>query len=216
MKLRMPIRRLRRMRHYPHFPPALRTSLSSLPHQNALCVSTLSWSPLLPLTSRSSGHAWYGEDRSIPPNAPLLKDLDSFTDGTGQGSFDFPLPTGADDVALPLIFHPADDYGDIDDVDTPSTATMPNSLALDLLPSPSDPTDGRAGVDRGCVGNNATPVATSELPPKSGGGRSPKTVETDERRLRAWSPIIESATPHEELKQEEIYPFDRAECESPG
>lgn len=190
--------------------------VSSLRCQNAHCVSPLPWGSLLPLTSRSSGHAWYAEDRSIPPNAPLLKDLDSFTDGTGQGSFDFPLPTGADDVALPLIFHPADDYDDMDNVDTPSTATMPNSLALDLLPSPSDPTDAVRAWIEGVSATTPTPVATSELTPKKRRRSFTQDGDTDERRLRAWSPIIESAVPHEEPKQEEMHPFDRAECESPG
>lgn len=183
-----------------------------------MCIS-LYWDPLLPLTITSSGHPWYSEDRAIPPNAPLMKDLDSFTDGTGQGSFDFPLATGADETPLPLIFHPTEAYDDIDDdVVTPSTATMPNSLALEMLPSLGNPTEAVLAWIEGISATTPTPVATSEseLPPKKRRRSFTQDSEPDDRRLRAWSPVIESATPHPESQEGEGYPFDKPVRESPG
>ncbi|KAF8962586.1 hypothetical protein BDZ97DRAFT_1920400 [Flammula alnicola] len=166
------------------------------------------------------GHAWYSEGRSIPPNAPLMKDLDSFTDGTGQGSFDFPLATGADETPLPLIFHPTDEYDDMEeDVASPATATIPNLLALELLPSPSNPTDVVLAWIEGVSANTTTPVATTstpELPPKKRRRSFTQDNDTDERRTRAWSPTIESSHPHAESQEGEPYPFTRAEPEAPG
>ncbi|KAF9476969.1 hypothetical protein BDN70DRAFT_136683 [Pholiota conissans] len=166
-----------------------------------------------------SGHNWYSEDRAIPPNAPLLKDLDSFTDGTGQGSFDFPLGPGADETPLPLIFHPTDDYDDADDgVTTPSTAAMPNSLALEKLPSLGNPTEAVLAWIEGVSATTTTPVATSEvdLQPKKRRRSITQDSDIEARRLRAWSPTMETATPRQETHEDEAYPFDRPVRESPG
>jgi hypothetical protein len=54
-----------------------------------------------------------------------MKILDSFSEGSGQGSFDFLPSLTAAEKGLPLIFHPP---------------TI-DHIALDLLPSPSNLTD---------------------------------------------------------------------------
>ncbi len=101
--------------------------------------------------------SWY----PVPPNAPLLKDSDSFTDGTGHSTFDFPLPASAGgdlDIdpsgVYPLIYQPPEEPGDDDDDDglvltvTPNQpVTYTNSLAVQLLPL-GDPKDAcRAWVE---------------------------------------------------------------------
>lgn len=95
--------------------------------------------------------SWY----AVPPNAPLLKDSDSFTDGTGHSTFDFPLPPSAGgelDIdpsgVYQLVYHPPEDPEDDRDEDgglgmavTPNQpVTYTNSLALQLLPL-EDPKD---------------------------------------------------------------------------
>lgn len=137
-----------------------------------------------------------------------MKDLDSFTDGTGQGSFDFPLGPGADEAPmLPLIFHPHDT------TDTP-TATPPhpmsisNSLALDLLPEPGNSND---AVLAWIEGLSAT-SSSSQLPPKKRRRSLTHDGDTEERRTRAWSPIIDSSSSHADVRE----PQDSPEPKPPG
>ncbi|KAJ3516109.1 hypothetical protein NLJ89_g1332 [Agrocybe chaxingu] len=167
-----------------------------------------------------NGHSWYSGEKSIPPpNAPQMKDLDSFTDGTGQGSFDFPLSTGADEPArYTLFFHPHDDIDDVDNtlveeqIPTPSTATHSNSLALDLLPHPGPLNDVvQAWID----GVSATTGSlTVDTTPRKRRRSLTLDSEADTRRVRAWSPDTETAStctsqpsPH--------FPTSRQEPEAP-
>ncbi|KDR80171.1 hypothetical protein GALMADRAFT_208343 [Galerina marginata CBS 339.88] len=164
------------------------------------------------------GDNWYSEERSIPPpNAPLLKDLDSFTEGTGQGSFDFPLATGADEAPmLPLIFHPPENY-DEDDEDVPTPTS--DSLALDRLPSPGDLTDvvlaWRESVEA------IKDTTSSERPPKKRRRSFNQDSETEEPRTRrAWSPTIDSSLiPYADNRDQEMTP-EQMDChtepEAPG
>ncbi|KIM46793.1 hypothetical protein M413DRAFT_23144 [Hebeloma cylindrosporum] len=149
----------------------------------------------------SGGPGWFTPDRPIPPpNAPLLKDLDSFTDGTGQGSFDFPLGPGADEASsLPLIFHPPN-------ADT--HMPMTNSLALELLPEPGNPNEAvRAWIE----GVSAT-AGSSQPPPKKRRRSLTQDDETEERRTRAWSPTIDSSSSHADVRE----PQDSPEPKPPG
>lgn len=62
------------------------------------------------------------EDHCSPASSITMKDLDSFTEGTGQGSFDFlPRLITAAEEGLPLIYHPPDN--------------IDHHPASDLLPS---------------------------------------------------------------------------------
>ncbi|PPQ87330.1 hypothetical protein CVT25_002080, partial [Psilocybe cyanescens] len=165
------------------------------------------------------GHNWYSEERTIPPNAPLMKDLDSFTEGTGQGSFDFPIATGPDEPPpmLPLIFHPPENFVAVGDI-SPST---PNPLALDLLPSPSDPTDAvLAWIEGVSATSEEFPSSSQELPPPPKKRRRSFTQDSDnqERRTRAWSPSIDSSfIPYTENQEEipEVLKY-RTEPDAPG
>ena len=170
----------------------------------------------------STGHNWYGEERTFPPppNAPLLKDLDSFTEGTGQGSFDFPITTGGDDTpTLPFFYHPTDGYG-VDPVPTPPP--LPNSLALELLPS-TDPTDAVLAWIEGISATSDATAADCQTTPKKQRKRrrsfNQDDDEAEERPRRAWSPTIDSSfIPNRENREEE--PLEdadgRAEPEAPG
>lgn len=139
-----------------------------------------------------------------------MKDLDSFTDGTGQGSFDFPLGPGADEAsALPLIFHPHD----LDTAHTPTTTShnhtsMTNSLALDLLPEPGNTNE---AVLAWIEGVSAT-SGSFQLPPKKRRRSLTQDGETEERRTRAWSPIIDSSSSHADVRE----PRDSPEPKPPG
>ncbi|KAH9478496.1 hypothetical protein JR316_0008951 [Psilocybe cubensis] len=165
------------------------------------------------------GHStWYPEERTIPPNAPLMKDLDSFTEGTGQGSFDFPLASGPDEPPrLPLIFHPTENFVAAGDI----SPTIPSPLALDLLPSPSDPTDAVLAW------RESVSATSEEFPPTSSDSPSPPkkrrrsfTQDSDnqERRTRAWSPTIDSSfIPYSENHEDtpEVLEY-RSEPDAPG
>ncbi|TFK34515.1 hypothetical protein BDQ12DRAFT_689729 [Crucibulum laeve] len=77
------------------------TGTASLPTPNGGCDTTFaSLMPGANAYTREDG--WltglddHSEDTIQPPPAPYLKDLDSFTEGTGEGSFDF-LPTAETD-----------------------------------------------------------------------------------------------------------------------
>jgi hypothetical protein len=216
-------------------PPALRSSrvfLASSPYalDDSLWVPSVHWTSSATNLPRRSGHAWYPEELQYPmqmPNAPMMKDLDSFTDGTGQGSFDFPLSTGGDDV-LPLIFHPPTHY---DDIDTPTTDQPHNSLALDLLPSPSDLNDVVLAWREGVSGTTSptllpplvpSPEATPLSPPPKKRRRS-LTLDSDHpslaRRVRAWSPDDESfdfPLPPNEAGASESCATGRSEPPAPG
>ncbi|KAF9051310.1 hypothetical protein BJ165DRAFT_1524260 [Panaeolus papilionaceus] len=155
-------------------PPALRSSrvfLVSPPHSFA-------------------GDELCPEQPPIPiPNAPLLKDLDSFTEGTGQGSFDFQLGPCADDTSnLPLLFHP--EY--LNPVPSPlplNNEDSPSSpLALHQLPHTEDPTDAVLAWREKVI-----PSPTSLITPKKRRRSLTQDPETDERRTRAWSPSVESS-----------------------
>ncbi|KAF5311077.1 hypothetical protein D9619_007884 [Psilocybe cf. subviscida] len=216
-------------------PPALRSSrvfLASSPYalDDSLWVPSEQWTSSATNLPRSSAHAWYSEELQYPiqmPNAPMMKDLDSFTDGTGQGSFDFPLSTGGDDV-LPLIFHPPTPY---DDIDTPTTDQPHNSLALDLLPSPSDLNDVVLAWREGVSATTSpsllpalapSPEAAPLAPPPKKRRRS-LTLDSDhpslDRRVRAWSPDVELfdfSLPSTEAVASETCGTGRSEPPAPG
>ena len=61
--------------------------------------SHLGDSDILPL---SVDGRWEPQPPYEPPGAPLLKDRDSFTDGTTRGSFDFSLPPSPNSLHYPL------------------------------------------------------------------------------------------------------------------
>ena len=139
-----------------------------------------------------------------------MKDLDSFTDGTGQGSFDFPLGPGADEAPmLPLIFHPLDTTDDDAPTATsPNRMSMANSLALDLLPEPGNPNE---AVLAWIEGLSAT-SSSSQLPPKKRRRSLTLDADTEDRRTRAWSPIIDSSSSHADVRE----PRDSPEPKPPG
>lgn len=130
-----------------------------------------------------------------------MKDLDSFTEGTGQGSFDF-LPLTAAEEGLPLIFHPPDTIDRMEHSVNRNTNILPaNPLALDLLPSPSNLEDAVLAWRENVVNPSVLPpLPTLELPVKK--RRRSLTLdgdEEDERRTRVWSPSPQSSpTSHTE------------------
>lgn len=146
-----------------------------------------------------------------------MKDLDSFTEGTGQGSFDF-LPLTTADEGLPLIFHPADAIDDMEntidnDLDMLSAN---NPLALDLLPSPSNLEDAVLAWRENVVSpNQPPPLPTLELPVKK--RRRSLTLDNDdeERRTRVWSPSPESLPISYTEPQVVRYPITCPEPEVP-
>ncbi|KAF9568631.1 hypothetical protein CPC08DRAFT_349369 [Agrocybe pediades] len=189
---------------------------ASLPTPPALKTSHV----YLASPERPIGHDWYANDRAIPPNAPLLKDLDSFTEGTGHGSFDFPLVPGPEDgPVFPLIFHPTEKV----ESDNPRRHHTTSSLDLDSLPLPSDPTDAVLAWIEGVSANACAPSAelpaAAEKPPKKRRRSFTQDSETDDRRFRSWSPSIEThfvppcAQTEEEDPELVVY---RTEPDAPG
>ena len=146
-----------------------------------------------------------------------MKDLDSFTDGTGQGSFDFPLSTGADDAArCQLIFHPTENVVDDDTPEsTPSpttTVTYANSLALNLLPCTDDPDEFvRAWIE----GVSATNSDDEEHTPRKRRRSHTASSEAEARRVRARSPTLEPSHNPQSGPREIRYPTSREEPEAP-
>ena len=129
-----------------------------------------------------------------------MKDLDSFTEGTGQGSFDF-LPLTAAEEGLPLIFHPPDTIDRMERSVNRNANILPtNPLALDLLPSPSNLEDAVLAWRENVVNPSLLPpLPTLELPVKK--RRRSLTLDGDEeeRRTRVWSPSTQSSlTSHTE------------------
>jgi len=91
------------------------------------------------LNSMSS--SWF----PLPPNAPLLKDSDSFTDGTGHSTFDFVLSSNNPEVdpssVYPLIYHPnpADHSVQVIEQDDDGSLALSNPQPKQLhtpIPSP--------------------------------------------------------------------------------
>ncbi|PPQ86380.1 hypothetical protein CVT24_004668 [Panaeolus cyanescens] len=142
------------------------------------------------------------------PNALLLKDLDSFTDGTGHGSFNFPLGPCADDSNhnLPLFFHP-----DLSPVPAPlplpvhhtfssstttpttesSSSSSPLALALDKLPhSQDDPTDAVLAWRANVI---SSPPPPPHITPKKRRRSLTQNSDFHERRTRTWSPTDDTA-----------------------
>jgi len=188
------------------------STYASLPTPPALQSSLV----LLASPAHTSA-GWYSPQAPIQqPGAPLIKDLDSFTEGTGQGSFDF-LPLTATQEGLPLIFHPHDTIDDIehsldDNVNTPSA----NSLDLDLLPSPSNLKDAVLAWRENVVSLSLPPpLPTFELSVKK--RRRSLTLDGDdeERRTRVWSPSLESSPTSRTEPQVVRYPTNRMEPETP-
>jgi hypothetical protein len=146
-----------------------------------------------------------------------MKDLDSFTDGTGQGSFDFPLGPGADESpTVPFVFHPHDNF---DTIDTPNATSsnhrsMTNSLALELLPEPGNSNEAVMAWIEG-ISATANP---SEIPPMPKKRRRSVTqdYETEERRTRAWSPTIDSSSFHVDVREGQDSPTEPTEPKPPG
>ena len=129
-----------------------------------------------------------------------MKDLDSFTEGTGQGSFDF-LPLTATEEGLPLIFHPPDTIDHMEHSVNCNINILPaNPLALDLLPSPSNLEDAVLAWRENVVNPSLLPpLPTLDLPIKK--RRRSLTLDGDdeERRTRVWSPSPQSSpTSHTE------------------
>lgn len=172
----------------------------------------------------SMGSSWY----PVPPNAPLLKDSDSFTDGTGHSTFDFPLPSDNPEInpssVYPLIYHPtAGDHSTIEDDDdefglvtSPTqTVTYTNSLALDLLPHH----DREVAVRDWVEGVSAMSHCRFQQPEDSVHPRKRRrsltaSSEAEARRVRAWIPTVEpSHAPQPTRKR--AYPSQRKEPEAP-
>jgi len=92
------------LRSFPiEFDESPTTAVSTLPRLTT---------PLPPAedTTRIEFHTsdWNAERDAIqPPEAPVMKDLDSFTEGTGKGSFDSILDEAAGDEG-DLVYHPDD------------------------------------------------------------------------------------------------------------
>jgi len=172
------------------------STYASLPTPPALQSSLV----LLASPAHTSA-GWYSPQAPIQqPGAPLIKDLDSFTEGTGQGSFDF-LPLTAAEERLPLIFHPPDTIDHMEHSVNRNPNILPaDPLALDLLPSPSNLEDAVLAWRENVVNPSLLlPLPTLELPVKKR-RRSP-TLDGDdeERRTRVWSPSPQSSpTSHEE------------------
>ena len=147
-----------------------------------------------------------------------MKDLDSFTEGTGQGSFDF-LPLTAAEDGLPLIFHPPDtiDHMEHSVNPNPNPNILPaNPLALDLLPSPSNLEDAVLAWRENVVNpTQLPPLPTLELPVKKR-RRSP-TLDGDdeERRTRVWSPSAQSSSMSHTEPQVVRYPTKDIEPNAP-
>ncbi|KAF9525086.1 hypothetical protein CPB83DRAFT_568613 [Crepidotus variabilis] len=154
-----------------------------------------------------------------PPNAPLLKDVDSFTDFTGHSSFDFPLPNnaGADDAPatkLPLLFHHPENVDDALDIDSdlisPSETVYPNSLALDLLPCTEDPA---LSVLAWIEGVSAT--QEEQTTPKKRRRSLTASSEVEARRVRAWTPTVEPSHAPQPSPRRGGCPTERQEPEAP-
>jgi len=136
-----------------------------------------------------------------------MKDLDSFTEGTGQGSFDFPLTSGADEAPmLPLIFHPPENVDTTPT--TPSHPPMTNSLALYLLPETGNSNEAVLAWIEGV----SSISSSSQPPPKKRRRSLTQDDETEDRRTRAWSPIIDSSSSHADVRE----PHDNPEPKPPG
>ena len=166
------------------------------------------------LIHHPSGEGWYSPQAPIQqPGAPLIKDLDSFTEGTGQGSFDF-LPLTAAEEGLPLIFHPPDTIDRLENaVDNNADILSANPLALDLLPSPSNLEDAVLAWRENVVSPSLPPpLPTLEMPVKK--RRRSLTLDGDdeERRTRVWSPSPESSQMEPQVVQ---YLANRIESRTP-
>jgi len=202
-------------------PPALKTSHVFLATPERPLYDPFRLVLVTKLTSYPRGHNWFSEGRGLPPNAPLIKDLDSFTEGTGHGSFDFPLTTGPDEgPVLPLIFHPTEKV----EVDNTLRHHSTPSLDLDSLPTPSDPTDTvLAWIES--ISPTAPPPpwelpTTAESPPKKRRRSFTQDSETDDdRRFRSWSPTIDSHFVPQSTQTEDEDPelvVCRTEPDAPG
>lgn len=171
----------------------------------------------------------------VTPNAPLLKDSDSFTDGTGHSTFDFALPSNNPELdpssVYPLIYHPAPaDHTTVqvveDDVDdeefglvaSPTqTVTYTNSLALDLLPHHDREVAVRAWVE------GVSAISHCHLQPSVDGPYHPRkrrrsltaNSEAEARRVRAWSPTIEPSHVLQLGARKRACPLQHTELEAP-
>lgn len=154
-----------------------------------------------------------------PPNAPLLKDVDSFTDFTGHSSFDFQLSNagGADDVPatkLPLLFHPPENVDSALEIDSdlisPSETVYPDSLALDLLPCTGDP---QLLVLAWIEGVSATQEEGTT--PRKRRRSLTASSEVEARRVRAWTPTHEPSHAPQPNPRNGGCPTERQEPEAP-
>jgi hypothetical protein len=173
------------------------------------------------LASELMSSNWF----SVPPNAPLLKDSDSFTDGTGHSTFDFPLPSNNQEIdpssVYPLIYHPTADHNTIQVVDDDNdedefglvasptqTVTYTNTLALDLLPQHDREVAVRAWVE----GVSATSECHQQqledepLHPRKRRRSLTATGEVEARRVRAWTPTVEPSHAPQPGARRRAYP----------
>ena len=176
-------------------PPALKSSLVLLASPaDSLFVRRIPYLFTRCLIHQYS-EGWYTPQVPIQqPGAPRMKDLDSFTEGTGQGSFDF-LPLTTAEEGLPLIFHPSDSIDHMEhSINCKAKIPPTNPLTLDLLPSPSNLEDAVLAWRENVVNPSLLPpLPTLELPVKKR-RRSPTLDEDDEeRRTRVWSPSPQSS-----------------------
>ncbi|KAF8888581.1 hypothetical protein BD779DRAFT_1672253 [Infundibulicybe gibba] len=105
------------------------------------------------------------DDSLVVPPAPMMKDYDSFTDGTGRGSFDS-IPAGS-----------TDEFGD---------PIYPiNLLSLELLP----PVDTSSSIEqwRNHVSINTSTQSSSDLTSGNKHPRSPTSEDGRRTRARAYS-----------------------------
>jgi hypothetical protein len=170
--------------------------------------------------------SWYPS----PPNAPLLKDSDSFTDGTGHSTFDFPLPlTGPENPSLvyPLIYHPTadcptlqvveDDEDEFGLVASPTqTVTYTNSLALNLLPHHDREVAVRAWVEG--ISLSQCHLQRSEdksLHPRKRRRSLTASSEAEARRVRAWTPTVEPSHAPQPGARKRACPAQLEEPEAP-
>ncbi len=204
-------------------PTALRSSQVFLATDLYVSSSYL-FSSFSLMTFHSTGSSWLSV-----PNAPLLKDSDSFTDGTGHSTFDFNLPANGNDInpstIYPLIYHPkcdidSDDDDDFGPVSSPTqTMTYTNSLALDLLPRPGDRQDAvRAWVEG--VSTMSMQAHDHHLDEESQQLRKRRrsltaSSEAEARRVRAWSPTKEPSHAPQPGARKGTYPARRQDLEAP-
>lgn len=170
-------------------PPALKSSLVLLasPADSLFVQLYLNGFTLRLIHHYSEG--WYTTQAPIQqPGAPRMKDLDSFTEGTGQGSFDF-LPLTMAEEGVPLIFHPPDTIEDSEhSVNRKATIRPINPLALNLLPSPSNLEDSVLAWRKNVVNPSLLPsLPTLELHVKKRRRSATLDEDGEERRTRVWS-----------------------------